>query len=462
MFKKTATLLAICSVLLLNSSSVTFAQIIDCSSASLDAYIQAPDDTIEVSDIFSANILISNRSPLYLSDIRVGAALFSPDDSETPLYWVFSDQPSISYPTTETKTTLTASLQAVEPGSYNVKVAAVQGNNTDLLGKLIKQTDTYPLIKSNKATDVPSISIEVEEEVNKFDPNRAPKLLVLAKTSHDKENFVLRDSELLLVISEGAAPLGSAVVSEVTDSVAIFPNTDWETKVEAVEYYNNEISVYAALSTGGIMQPIEKATINLNFTNQARSWSYMSTFGSIEKLQDSNSTFVTCVEAFNEDLGVGFVQEESMVKLTLINPDPEGDNTDLYSKISSDNSFIFNTNSQGDVDVELSLYQLKYNLNKFDKALIQEGNEKAALYLADKVELNLFCDSPDCYLDEGVDQKGSGDSSMFNSIKEHTYSFYYYMGIIIAASLLMYLMLHRLGPEEEKDPEEEMTVPDEA
>lgn len=409
-----------------------------------------------VEDRFSERIALRNSSSYALGGIRLGVGVYEAAVGATPDYWtVLPDVFTISADD-QLKHQLELDLSALPPGQYQVRVYAIQGDETAVLGAALLddgQANALTVVKSAPQTSFVTVSVEVGGQVSQGQTLVMPDqshLTVKAVTANKNDKPLLNNSRMNAVISQGKVPLGAAVRQSTLDSVKLVPGTSRITEVVDRNVEWGEYTVFAALISDNMIQPLVSVPVRIgeNDFGGKDFWPYVSKVGLSDYPLKADSEVVACIDYIGEDktplrflefMGVDFTFSDT--------PDGEGVVKRLIStEVETNNYFAFTAGREvADFTVKVDLLK-EIIMPQLSEEETNAGIRPNTLEVVNTTTQSFSCSSIG---DRGCASKNPVASSIGSTAPEegNPHPFWFYAGIIIAAALLLYIMLRRLPPE---------------
>lgn len=406
------------------------------------------EDKTYVEDIFYSEIVLTNDTTYTLGGERLVVAVYKSSLSTVPSYWTVLSDEYMLLPKTSLSIVNDLDLSVLPAGEYKVKVFSIQGDETALLGAVLRDTaevDGVTLIKSTpKKSDV-SILVTVNDQVYEGKPiifkERTP-LAVQIKTKNNN-NLPLVGSSMLGVVTQGNVPLGTAVRIGKLDVVKLIPGGTRVTSLTDNFVEGGKYTVYAGLVSPNAFSPLVEVPVIVSESEYEGSWSYVSRIGLSNYPLQLDSDVVACISNIGSNKGRDLFSEPLGLKLTLSTEAGEIFAKKLNSlEADTDNYFIFNPQTQvSDFSLTVDLFQKRFS----PEAVVSDelpSNEILTdeLFLVDTIIQSFVCVEGDT-----CRQITAGSSNENKQAPQRP--FWFYAGIVIAAALLLYIMLRRLPPE---------------
>ena len=196
-------------------------------------------DIVRVEDQLSTFVSLRNDSSYTFSGVRVGVGVY--DRAGTLSYWAVLDGEHQLLPETSTDLPVELALQALPAGDYQLRVVALQGDETAVLGALVHETErrTDSVLMRKTTIRNSDVAIAVEVDGRTFSgarltaPSAQPFSVKLVTKNNDA--VPLLESNLLAVVTEGVVPLGTAVRADKLDSVKLIPSGTRTTLLQSVQ-----------------------------------------------------------------------------------------------------------------------------------------------------------------------------------------------------------------------------------
>lgn len=432
------------------AAQVVGAQVSCPLESAITTWFLDAQDTVMVDDVFTAQAKVVNNSAYTLGGVRMGVAVYE-GNAQVPSFWNVLPDDQQLLPTSVIEVPIELDIRALPAGEYNVRVYAVQGDETAVLGAMIDRggqfgADILQISKKTIRDSVVTVSTEVNGQAFKgqalqLNSNEPVSVKVVTK---NENKLPLLESNLLVVVAEGLVPLGTAVRSDKLDSVKLIPKGTRTTLLKNVLLGTGEHTIYTALLTKGVLQPIARIPIVVPGEG-SKVWSYLSHIGLSEHPLQADSNIVACVgvvgggqeERFSEELGIGLEIErggEVVAKKVLYTTDVETSN---YV------SFAPGITAK-DLSVTVGLLQQRSNVDFVKSAeYTEEEVMRRSMVMVDSISQAYSCiDSEYCESGRVVNEEEDTITTEVSSIQK---PFWFYAGVVVAALLLMYLMLRRLS-----------------
>lgn len=409
------------------------------------------EGNLYVEDVFYNEIELTNNSAYTFGGVRLGVGVYKSSLDTVPAYWTILPEEYLLLPNLPLSIAAEIDLSILPAGEYTIKVFSMQGDETALLGAILRdveQTEGVTIVKSTpKKSDV-SVSVTVNNQLYNGQAitleGREP-ISVQIKTKNGN-SLPLLGSSMLGVITQGEVPLGTAVRVDKLDGVKLIPGGTRATDLNDRFVEGGKYSVYAGLVNPNILSPLVKVKVVASESEYEGSWSYISKVGLSSYPLQVDSEVVACVnniganedrEQFTEPLGVEVILtaktgESFTKKMNSI-------------EAGTGNYFYFNPQIQvSDFDLTLNFLQKRFS------AEVVEGNDYSKetvtdeLSIVDTTTLSFVCIEGESCVETIV------ASASVNSTNDGLPQkpFLFYAAITIAAALLLFIMLRRLPPED--------------
>lgn len=413
-------------------------------------FVDQKADVISLENTLTTEIVISNGSAYVMSGIKLGVGAYTEAVQDgVPLYWtVLSDEYQLQPGETIT-VPVDLDVSALPAGTHTVKVKAIQGSETAVLGILLHDRDETDGLRINKRSTqnkqtTSTVSIE-EVLLSDATATFSPGVTTIKISTKNDFSVPLLHSQILAVVSEGSVPLGTAIVAEKKEPITLIPKDSQSTILRSVILKGGAYSVFSALMTEGVLQPVSKAVLSLPGEN-AHSWQYLSKIGITEFPLRKHSAVVACLGAigeapletpyrFSELFGFSFLLQsaDDVLSEGVVYSDEVTtyDYVTFAPGITSDDFSITTVLLQQPHRVEASGVAAA-DYNQFVKDSLAE---------ASSVTQHFLCTDESC-------EEESAEAPVSTSSDKESESFWFYLGVMLAATLLMYVVLRRLDPEE--------------
>lgn len=396
--------------------------------------IEVNVNNLNVEDNFSQSVKLTNYSNFTLSEIKIAVAIFESDEEVVPKYWtVLKDNYQLS-PNQEFDVPINLDLTALPAGEFNLKIFAIQGDETAALGTILLQGQNDNVIKIDKVSEAKS---EIEVSINIEEEKRLDGKIYADINTVNKNNVPLFESKMLAVVTQGNIPLGTAVWLNQIDTVKLIPNGHRLKKIQDDLAISGLYTIYAGLISEGILQPLGKETVQVGEVSEDLSWSYISKIGLSDYPLKNNSEVVACVSNLGKDENYNRFIEPIALVFSLREENGKTSNQKILNTDTNNvNYFSYKVSDifqNFELSIDLLHQRFPTNLNREGEFGIDSNLSKIST-----IKHNFRCSNTEiCSLTSISDG---------NEIKNEQKPFWFYAGIVIAAALLLYLMLRRLEP----------------
>lgn len=410
-----------------------------------------------VEDRLSERVVLRNISAYTLGGIRLGVGVYEAAVGATPDYWTVLPDVLTIGADDELKHQLNLDLSALPAGQYQVRVFAIQGDETAVLGAALLddgQASSIEVVKSTPQASFVTVSLEVGGQVSQGQtlvmPDRS-HLTVKAVTANKNDKPLLNNSRMDTVITQGKVPLGTAVRQSKLDSVKLVPGTARITELVDRNVEWGEYTVYAALISDNIMQPLVFAPVRIGDGKVGGKdfWPYVSKVGLSDYPLKADSEVVACIDYVGKDKTPLRFLEFMGVDFTFSDNKGEGEDATsrlVSTEVDTNNYFVYAPGKEAEdftVKVDLLSEIIRPQLTEEQTSSGVRPNTLEAVNLTAQTFSCSSFGERGCVFREPTNT--SIDTSLPNEGNPHP--FWFYAGIIIAAALLLYIMLRRLPPE---------------
>jgi hypothetical protein len=339
-------------------------------------------------------------------------------------------------------------------GDYVVKVFTAQGDETAVLGSTLLNSGSLEQIKISKSTpaekNIP-ITVMVGEETYAGETivlEQGQPIDVEIKTQNQNELPLLGNS-VLAVISAGDMPLGTAIRVDKTEDITLIPGSQRLTKLfdpllEGGDYY-----IYATAIDPNALQGLEVVPVSVVDTQNDAGGSYISQIGVSEYPITPGTEVVACVDFFgNHDQAQRFPEPLAAEFSIALAGEEKANHYVTTSDTEADDYFAFiPALSSGDFELTVELLGERQNgLNVFieEELSIEEVEERMTnnLSTVDTITLTYQCENEfGCAVDDP-----SSQTVGYSYSTDGKSSLWFFAGILVAASLLLFLLLRRIEP----------------
>lgn len=406
------------------------------------ATLLGPSGRIEANDVFVSGVEVLNDSDYFLSGVSVGVVAY--DENEVPQYWMVLPTTYQLPPRTTIPLPVELDLQVLRAGTYTLQAYAVQGGPVAVLGKAFAELPSEAAVRVVK-TENPiyryPISLYIDDQlIERSVTDIAVQTATIKAVVENQNEIPLLDSQWLLVAAEGGVPVGAAVRADKISPVALIPKASQSGFLRNTVFGSGRHTVYAALLSQNVLQPIK--TVSLRFPGEDQSlWSYISAVGVSDYPVTTDTTVAACVATVNggvsqgrfaESLGISFALKKggsTVVEETIYTADV--DTHDFVTFTPSVNALNF--------DLEVSLLQQRFNTPYIESDTYTWADfQRDSLTPVQFLRQSFVCSDEAC---------GQGGGRIVTDLYTETAKqkpFWFYMGVILAATLLLYIMLRRL------------------
>lgn len=413
------------------------------------------DDGERISDEYFGRFTVSNPTDYHIAGVRAAIALYADADDIAPSFWAVLPGEHQLSPGVSNEVEFALDATGLSVGSYVVRPIVMQGGVHELLGAAVRNSELpgeTTIIKEGNRSSEYSVSVAVNGQtagLQTLDLTGARNLTASVVTTNETDGPLL-NSEMTVVISQGDVPLGAAVRESVTDSVKLVPGGSRTTTIVDSNLQGGSYTVHAALTSEGILQPVERAVLRVGEEVPNATWPYISRIGSTDFPLQPDTQIAACVNYLGSNAEAALISEPLGVEFAVLDGNGQQLATAAVDNLSTAVSdwYAFTPGiSADDFSLQVNLMAEKYlsivPLEADEEITLAQRNEVSldsvqtvtGVFSCDGVE---ECDASAGHT--GVTQTSGGEQSGSNS-------FWFYGAIIIAAALLMYIMLRRLHPE---------------
>ena len=312
----------------------------------ISANFENPAKERLVDNLLLDKVRIVNSSEYTFGGVRLGLAVYQSVLDDVPTYWMVLPEEHQVLPKSSLFIPVAADLSGLPAGEYELKVFAVQGDETTLLGSMLRNAQNVSSITLDKTSEQ-TRDISVLVSVNEQDYQGQTIVLgeeelieVIIKTTNHN-NFPVIDYQMLGVVAQGDTPLGTAVRAETLDAVTIVPGRSRITGVNDRYVERGKYTVFAGLIGNGALNPLVAVPVQIADTIGNTSWSYVSQVGlSTYPLQDG-SQVIACVENVGANEGTRLIHELLGVQFIITDQSKELGADIILSTDDKENYFTF-------------------------------------------------------------------------------------------------------------------------
>ncbi len=419
----------------------------------ISADFTSDNDAYQVEDTFYETVLITNYDSNYtIAGVQVALAIYESDIDVVPLYWTVLPETYQIYPDMTLQAPVAIDLSSVSFGEYVIKVFAVQGDYSDVLGGVlhdIENTEGKTLIKSTAKSSGISVALSVngQSEKGQAISLSAREPIELSIVTSNEGTLPLTNSYMVGVITQGAVPLGTALRVDKFDSVGLIPSRSKVTVVNDRFVEGGLYTAYAALVTENAFQSLVSNSINVGVDGGGYFGSHISVVGLSDYPLQPDSEVIVCVNNLGANHQAGLFMELLGVEFKLDSGDGEVVNSKVFSdKAMTKNYFTFSPGVQlSKFNLSVDFLQQRFNTEiTASKEYNVPDQLTDSLFVVDTLKLEFVCrDSELCNSLVRLDETNNPPDTNTN-----TNTLLYYIIIIIVlvlASVIMFLRRRKPG-----------------
>ncbi len=405
----------------------------------VSVYFEGTDGSLQVGDIFSQSVVITNDTNYTFGDVRIAVAVYETSLDTKPSHWsLLSDIYQINSGMS-IKLPIEIDMSVLPAGEHLIKIFAVQGDAVTVLGHVMNggiETTFTNFYKNTVSKNTVDIDISLDE-------NRLSKGVIYADIiTTNKADYVLRDHSVLSVIALGDVPLGAAIWVSKVDKMLLVPTDKRKVVLQSVQTMSGFYTIYATLVGEGVLNPIVSTPVQVGEKQPEGSWPYLSKIGLTSYPLLAKGKVVTCVNYVGKNKDTNKFLEPLVLEMTLT--EDLGlvmRHRKISTNVGTDNYFSFTSpDSLDDFDLSIGLFHQRFPSQIVSNSESERENVIInSLSLVQTITQSFSCgDYEFCYMEENV---------LVEDVKSYNepYSFWFYFGITLSSLLLMYLMLVRLG-----------------
>lgn len=398
-------------------------------------------DEISSDNQLSLSLELVNQTSYLIPGVSVGVGLYKDLDSRVPAFWSVLERKIDLESKINSFYEANLNLDTVPEGQYVLKAFMSQGEEAAVFGTALKDVEYASHIKLNKVTPQAS-DFDLTQTINGEDvsQNNAIPLaegLLLTQAVKNNSTAVLK-TELINILTQGDTPLASAAVKIKDHNVKVLPQRTQTHKFSTRELFEGDYTVYSVFSSQDSLQPVESIKIKVGEREGKRSWPYISLVAIADPA--GAGEIVSCVNYVGESSKVRQLHDVLAVSTELTKAEKEIA-SDISDNLDGDLTMYF-TNKPGtlikDSSLEVKLLEDFGISTTSDRATLKPQD---FMFTTQSIKINLSCEEGrDCPFKNKSQLSISEDYTE----SEQTDSFWFYIGVTLAALLLMYLMLGRL------------------
>lgn len=382
---------------------------------------------------------VSNDSSTYTyGSVEIGVGLYENETATTPVYWTAAGDGVEFFPGTTQNFYLEIDASHVPAGEYVARVGVGQGSQLTAFARGV-YSPAVLIKKDSEAVSVYPTSVTAISV-----PDRVGGIAEFSLTTLNDSSEVRRDYEQHLVIGRGETPLGSAVLSDLSEMVKMIPGSEEVTSGSALITSEGEYSVIGFSAADNLLLPVSVNEFTIGEEAGPRDGHVVAV--GVSGLDTASKTFsvVSCLGSVTaEPIDVMQLEQKitsggSVIKSTVADVSQQGmvktvvDKTDMETFVITTNLYSYSNQSAGSINNS----EIGSVLGLLEQTITQ----------------NFECND-ECVPDTVGETL---ESFVAEDVVQDT--IWFYLGIIAASVLLMILMIGRLGPSKEK--QEPMHIPE--
>tara|TARA_B100000508_G_scaffold14126_1_gene9680 strand:- start:550 stop:1956 length:1407 start_codon:yes stop_codon:yes gene_type:complete len=402
----------------------------------------------EVPDVLRAAISVSNSSSYYMGGVNTALGFYKEEDINVPSFIAVQNDGLLIEPQSSQLITPVIDLSALPAGTYEVRVVAFQGDEVDLLGSLIRGVDdsfTFSKTKSASSDIKHMLTINGEKVSSggSITISGEANIAATLRTINAGPLPVL-DTPVFVSITQGEIPLGSAVRNGVDDVVRLVPGGYRDSVANDLFVEGGKYTVYGFLSSENQANPVISGTVLVGDDVGPNSWVYVAKSGITNFPLTTEDTVTACVEHLGKSEGSTQLLEPVSVTFALSEGEKELFSETAQNITGQPNKYFSVQPSQATDNFELKMTLLT---DRFPSAAVpEEGGsleDNEIEYIEVHSQIGVYeCEEDVCISDELVVSK---QATQAGDVIAKPY--WFYIAVMLAAALLLYIMVRRLHPE---------------
>ena len=409
----------------------------------------------EVDNELFTNVVVRNDSPYVLSGAHVGIGLYGSDSAVVPAYWITLADTIQLEPNSQVTVPIKADLSALPTGEYKAGVTVFQGDEMAVFGSALREGGvvkdiTIDKVGEQEAPVTTTLTINDVASTGQILTIEPREPISVAITTTNDTAIPFTGVFVSAAILQGTVPLGTAVRSADTDELRLAPGRDRVTTLEDRSVEDGVYTVYAFIMEDQVAHPVVFGGVQAGEDSSSASWMYVSQLAVTDFPLQADSDVLACVQYIGEYGDSVQLHETAGVQFTLT----DTDGTTLYEETVDNQNGNMQQSFIASPAISATDFTLSATLRKAE--FIGGGfgapdDEAAAVEETRFTDAQLITTEFNCDDSEVLCQRTDVTAgSDMPAGPGDTNSFWFYAGIALAASLLMYLLLRRLAPHEDE------------
>jgi len=406
---------------------------------------------LAVTNQLNTVLSVANNSSYQMGGVGIALGFYGSSDSSAPGYIAILGD-NLMFPSgADFPQPVSIDVSALPADTYDVRAVAFQGEGTDLLGALMRGIPaTLEMSKESAAVDsvsqtltingqdvTPGQTVEIEERTN---------IRSVLETRNEGLEPV-SDSPVYISIVQGDTPLGTAVRSQKTDIARLIPGGVRNTVAEDMFVEGGEYSVYGFLASENKATPVVVGKVQVGDRPGPDSWTYISKVGVTNLPFTDADQLTACVENLGSGSDSTMLHSLSGITFTVTAGKEEVFTKTVTNEEGGASKYFSVTPGVAFGNFTLGTTLLE---NRFTKSIplgeVEEGSEidRNEVNFTETQEVSGWYECP-----EGncVSPTSPDTPPVEYVLDAETKPYWFYIGVMLASALLMYIVLRRLHPE---------------
>lgn len=421
---------------------------LECSFGGLPVVALSDEEPVVSGDSITVTVNMQNGSDHTFSGMRLGLALYTDASDSVPAFWTTTAEPYTLTPGASYPLEVRLDATNVPTGTYTLKPFLSQGGFGDQLALAFRDVEAVNGVMVTKSTPQSSdvavfVRINGQEVNDQIIQTEAASAILVTTETTNRNAVPFLGATMESVIAHGAHPIGTSLSAGLSDAVKLIPGGTRVSEYVAADTEGGTYTVYTAVQKSNTLLPVQVATLGLGDEEVLAETTYLSAVG-YARSADDDATVSVCVD----QIGAGDqVSSPSGMMVAL-----EGQGVSERYVFGEDGQ-LGNSVTFAGVSAQ-SLLTVTLGSPVFpDWGPAVEDAPEVSLRAVDFRTVDTAPVSFECEPNCDTEESPSDGGTLMDQGSD-TPSFYFYIGIVLAAALLMYIMLRRLHPSSESEGDE--------
>jgi hypothetical protein len=417
---------------------------LECSFGGLPVAALTAEEPVVSGDSVTVTVNMQNGSDHTFSGMRLGLALYTDASDRVPAFWTTTAEPFTLTPGASYPLEVRIDAANVPTGTYTLKPFLSQGGFGDQLALALRDAEAVNGVVVTKSAPQSSdiaLSVRINGEAvdsQSIQVEAASAIQVTTETTN-RNAVPFLGATMESVIAHGAYPIGTSLSADLSDSVKLIPGATRTSEYTDADTEGGTYTVYTAVQKPNTLLPVQVVTLVLGDEEVPVNTTYLSAVGHVRLADEA------AVSACIDQIGAG--DQASSPSGMMVALEGEwvseryvfGEDGQLGSSVT-----FTGVPTQSPITVTLGSPVFP------DWGAAIEGVPEASLQAVDFRTVDTAPASFECEPNCNTEESPS-DGGVLTDKGSDTPSFYFYIGIVLAAALLMYIMLRRLHPSSETE-----------